>query len=89
MGPWLLQLAVGSLGLLVAALFAVALLRLWRRRPVVSYRLLVAVLVVTVELVAVGVGQSPQDGGRAGRRAARRTLTAARPSRHRRGGVAA
>ena len=48
MDNWIGHLVVGSLGLLAAGVLALALLWIWRRQPLTSYRFLVAVLVATL-----------------------------------------
>ena len=50
MNSWPQHLVVGSMGLCVAAFVALLLLRTWRRQPLVSYRMVVAVLVATLVL---------------------------------------
>ncbi len=47
---WTLELFVGSVGLGLAAAVAFVLLRIWRREPVISYKLLCAVLVASLLL---------------------------------------
>ena len=48
--PWVFHMLIGSAGLALAACLTWALLRLWRRRPIASYRLMVAVVASAVAL---------------------------------------